>query len=243
MLRFVLLTTLLLLALTTTTALTLSPRPRVQKPTAQQLSALPPSSLPPSSCESSVLIRGGAPSPPSPPSASALVHAFIPCAFLTHTLTKSIRRLIPYTTAPLSTTSMTTIVPMYLAAASFFAYYEAYKGFHLKFTPMFVARSFNLHSQNVLYRYPLAVIYSTGLIESSRKRKITSVCVTAAVAVLVLISKRLAPLNRGILDVGVCVGLGGGVLSLWGHFITFARTGQIQLEGWSESMEGYPAKK
>jgi hypothetical protein len=89
----------------------------------------------------------------------------------------------------------------------------------------------------------LPVIYSTGLIDSSRKRKITSVSVTAAVALLVVISKRLQPLARGVLDVGVVTGLGGGVLSLWVHFFTLWRTGKIGLAGWAREKEGYPAGK
>ena len=75
---------------------------------------------------------------------------------------------------------------------------------------MYVARSYNLHTLPVWKRIFLPVLYSTGLVDSSKKRKITSISVTLAVAVLVIISKRLSPLPRGVLDVGVVTGLGGG---------------------------------
>jgi len=107
---------------------------------------------------------------------------------------------------------------------------------------MYVARSYNLHTLPVWKRIFLPVLYSTGLVDSSKKRKITSISVTLAVAVLVIISKRLSPLPRGVLDVGVVTGLGGGIVSLWYHFFVYARTGGIGLEGWGREMEGYPVE-
>jgi hypothetical protein len=159
---------------------------------------------------------------------------------MSYKLSQSVLRLLPYTYVPLETLPKTTILPLYAGAALFFAYYEAYKGFHLKFTPMFVSRAFNLHTQNALYRYPLSPFYATGLFESSTKRKITSVGVTLAVMLLIIISKRLSPLNRGIMDVGVVTGLGLGVISLWYHFLGFMLTGKIGLKNWTKAMEGYP---
>ena len=179
--------------------------------------------------------------PAVPPSLYATVHALIPCLYMSSKLMQSILRLLPYTYVPLETLSRTTIVPLYVSAALFFAYYEAYKGFHLKFTPMFVSRAFNLHTQNALYRYPLSPFYATGLFQSTTKRKVASIGVTLAVMLLIVVSKRLAPLSRGILDVGVVTGLGLGIVSLWYHFVGYMLSGRISLPKWSKAMEGYPA--
>lgn len=94
-----------------------------------------------------------------------------------------------------------------------FAYAEGYKGFQKKFSPLVVKRSLGVSG---IVNTLLAPVYSMGLIHATKKRLITSWCVTLGVTALVVIVKKLPPIARCILDAGVVVGLTYGSLSiLW----------------------------
>ena len=122
---------------------------------------------------------------------------------------------------------------MYALSALSFLYAESYKGFHLKFNRTYVTRSHRLPG---LWKLPvLNVLYSGGWVKASSKRLKTSWGITIGVAMIVAVSKRLPPVARGVLDVGVVSGLGGAVVSLWWIWATCAVKGETTGEG----MEGY----
>jgi hypothetical protein len=112
-----------------------------------------------------------------------------------------------------------------------FAYVEGYKGFHLKFAPLVVKRSFTLvigSSQgNNPINYIFAPLYSMGLFSATKKRKIISWSVSIGVAIIVAIVKKLPPTPRCILDAGVVVGLSIGSLSIFYHFVKSMITGKL----------------
>lgn len=111
---------------------------------------------------------------------------------------------------------------MYAVTCLFFAYAEGYKGFHLKFSPLVVKRSFTLalgSKQGSFLNYMLAPLYSMGLIHATKKRLITSWCVSLGVAAVVVAVKRLPGVWRCIVDGGVIVGLSVGSLSILYHFV------------------------
>ena len=120
---------------------------------------------------------------------------------------------------------------MYAATCLFFAYAEGYKGFHLKFAPLVVKRSFTLvigtPQGNNPINYLLAPLYSMGLFNATRKRLTVSWCVTLGVAMIVAIVKKLPPAPRCILDAGVVVGLTIGSASIFYHFIRSILTGTL----------------
>jgi hypothetical protein len=98
-----------------------------------------------------------------------------------------------------------------------FAYVEGYKGFQTKFAPLVVTRSFTLIPGKYgtkWYHFILAPPYSMGLIHASRKRKIVSWSVTAGVAAIVAVVKKLPYPWRNIVDAGVVAGLSWGSISI-----------------------------
>jgi hypothetical protein len=120
---------------------------------------------------------------------------------------------------------------MYALSCLFFAYVEGYKGFHLKFSPLVVKRSFTLvigtpQGNNPL-NYILAPLYSMGLFAATRKRLITSWSVTLGVAAIVAAVKRLPLVSRCIVDAGVIVGLTVGSLSIVYHYGKSVLTGTL----------------
>jgi hypothetical protein len=111
----------------------------------------------------------------------------------------------------------------------FFAYVEGYKGFQLKFAPLVVKRSFSLvigTRQGSVLNYLLAPIYSMGLVHATKKRLITSWCVSLGVAAIVAAVKRLPGPWRCIVDAGVVVGLTWGSLSILYFFVKSWMTGE-----------------
>lgn len=132
---------------------------------------------------------------------------------------------------PLPSPSSPPYHSLYTLSCLLFAYAEGYKGFHLKFAPLVVKRSFTLligtpQGNNPIH-YILAPPYSMGLMYATKKRLITSWSVTLGVAAIVGIVKRLSPIPRCIIDAGVIVGLSLGTISILYHYIRSIVTGQL----------------
>ena len=121
---------------------------------------------------SPLTVRGGSSTSPPTPSTRTF-SSFLSCLTFTSVLLNSIRRLIPHALKPFSASPPAFLPYAYLASVLWFLYYESYKGFHLKFIPVYVTRSGHLNGKNVLYKIPpVNVLYSGGWMESSRKRKV-----------------------------------------------------------------------
>lgn len=99
------------------------------------------------------------------------------------------------------------------------AYSEGYRGFHQSFSPRVVHRAYELGRRPSVLRLVLAAPFCMGLFSASRRTILTSWCVVTGVTVLVLLVRQLEQPWRGIVDAGVVVGLGLGLLSLFVHFV------------------------
>jgi hypothetical protein len=99
----------------------------------------------------------------------------------------------------------------------FSAYAEAYRGFHLRFSPRVVARAHHLAADP----WPLAVLlapaYCMSLFHSTRRQRAVSWGLLVAIGVLVVLVARVPQPWRGIVDAGVVVGLAGGAVSILVH--------------------------
>jgi len=107
--------------------------------------------------------------------------------------------------------------------ALYMAYAEGYKGFHRNFAPRVVARAGFFLGQNN-HRNPgyiiIAPLLCMGYVHATKKRKLVSVLLTSTIIVLVLLVSMLPQPWRGIIDVGVVLGLLLGVCSIayfWGQ--------------------------
>jgi len=115
-----------------------------------------------------------------------------------------------------------------LAWILFMAYFEGYKGFQKGFSPRVAARLYFL-LENVTYkRLLLAPLFCLGFFDAERKRIIFIYCLTSAIFLIVRFVEQVPMPWRGILDVGVVVGLSWGLLSVTFYSIkAFAGRGFI----------------
>lgn len=150
-------------------------------------------------------------------------------------LAKAIFRVLPIALEPLGAEASFTLSPvqwsLYVLSCLFFAYAEGYKGFHKKFAPLVVKRSFTLvigtRQGNNPINFLLAPLYSMGLWGATTKRLVVSWGVTTGVALVVALVKRLPAAPRSILDAGVVVGLTIGSASILYHFVASLLTGKL----------------
>ncbi len=94
------------------------------------------------------------------------------------------------------------------------AYMEGYRGFQLAFSPMVVRRAFELGRNPKPLHALLAPFYCMALFAAPKARMIVSWFIIVAVIGLILLIRQLSQPWRGIVDVGVVVGLGWGALSI-----------------------------
>jgi hypothetical protein len=102
-----------------------------------------------------------------------------------------------------------------VASLLFMGYAEGYKGFHLKFSPRVAARALYLKNNPTVVRVLFAPLFCMGYFYATRKRKIVSYCLTAMIVGLIIWVKTLEQPWRGIVDAGVVLGLGWGLVSVW----------------------------
>jgi len=146
-------------------------------------------------------------------------------------LLKAIKRVLPIALDPffgtIGSAPLTQFqLASYILMCLFFAYYEGYKGFQLKFSPLVVARSFTLKpGTSPIHHLLLAPLYSMGLFHATKKRMIISWSVSIGVATIVAAVKRLPYPWRNIVDAGVVVGLTWGTVSMLGGYLISLCTG------------------
>lgn len=104
----------------------------------------------------------------------------------------------------------------------YMAYAEGYKGFHKGFAPRVVVRASYLKNNPTPLHILLAPLFCMGYIHATRKRQLLSIGLTLMIICFVFLARTLAQPWRGILDAGVVVGLGIGILSIC-YFLVLAR--------------------
>ncbi len=99
------------------------------------------------------------------------------------------------------------------ASILFIGFAEGYKGFHSKFSPRAAARALYLKNNPTPTRVIFAPFFCMGYFHATKKRKIVSYVLTAVIISLILLVRKLEQPWRGIVDAGVLIGLGWGLLS------------------------------
>ncbi len=96
----------------------------------------------------------------------------------------------------------------------FMAYSEGYRGFQLRFSPMVVSRAWHLavRDKPEPWKLLLAPLFAMGFFCASRKRLLTSWLLTVAIVGFVWCARQLPQPWRGLVDIGVVVGLGWGIV-------------------------------
>jgi ascorbate-specific PTS system EIIC-type component UlaA len=96
----------------------------------------------------------------------------------------------------------------------FMAYAEGYRGFQQRFSPRVAARARYLMEHPRALHVALAPFFCMGYFHATRRRKVTSISVTAGIVVLIILVRLLHQPWRGIIDMGVLVGLIWGIASI-----------------------------
>lgn len=104
----------------------------------------------------------------------------------------------------------------------YMGYAEGYKGFYLGFAPRVVTRANYLRDNPSLGHVILAPLFCMGYIHATRKRQLLSYGLTLMIICFVMVARILPQPWRGILDAGVVVGLGIGIISIF-YFLLLAR--------------------
>ena len=96
----------------------------------------------------------------------------------------------------------------------FMAYAEGYRAFQQGFSPRVAARARYLRThRNVLHAF-LAPLFCMGYFHAPKRRRVTSISVTAGIIILIILVRLLPQPWRGMVDAGVVVGLAWGMISL-----------------------------
>ena len=96
-----------------------------------------------------------------------------------------------------------------------FGYVKGYKVLHLRFSTRVAARALYLKSNSTIPRVLFAPFFCMGYFHTTRKRKIVSYCFTALIVGLIILVRQLKQPWRGIIDAGVVLALGWGLVSIW----------------------------
>ncbi len=102
-----------------------------------------------------------------------------------------------------------------VANVSYLAYAEGYRGFQKKFSPRVVARMKYLKSNPNMKHTLLAPLFCMGYICSTKQRKILNISLLIGIVFLIVLIRFLNQPWRGIIDVGVVIGLVWGVCSIF----------------------------
>jgi len=96
----------------------------------------------------------------------------------------------------------------------FMAYAEGYRAFQQGFSPRVAARARYLAERPNLLHGLFAPLFCMAYFHAPRRRRITSLSVTAGIVVLIILVRLLSQPWRGIIDAGVVVGLAWGLVAL-----------------------------
>lgn len=130
-------------------------------------------------------------------------------------LGQALVRLTPIALEPLITGTLSaTQWAIYIGWVLFSAYTEGYRAFQLGFAPRVVRRAFELAASPRPLFVLLAPAYCMTLFSAPRLRMAISWTVTIMVIIAVVVVRQLDQPWRGIIDGGVVVGLGWGVVCL-----------------------------
>ena len=103
----------------------------------------------------------------------------------------------------------------------FMAYSEGYKGFQKGYSPRVASRALYLRDKCTWQRLILAPLFVLGFINSTKRRKITIFVLLIVISLIVMFFKHIPQPWRGVLDLGVAVGLSWGLIATLVFLVKF----------------------
>ncbi len=108
-----------------------------------------------------------------------------------------------------------------LGFAVFMAYTEGYKGFQKSFSPRVASRAVYLRQHSTWLRLLLAPLFSIGYFHTTRAKQITVIVISIVITLIVILFRQIPQPWRGVLDVGVIVGLSWGIIATLIYYAKF----------------------
>ena len=99
-----------------------------------------------------------------------------------------------------------------IANCLFMAYSEGYKGFQKSFSPRLAARLKYLYREGNPFELILAPLFCMSFFNAPKKRIFISISLTILIIGFIIFFHKLPQPWRGILDVGVLIGLSWGIV-------------------------------
>jgi hypothetical protein len=109
-----------------------------------------------------------------------------------------------------------------VAGVAFMGFYEGYKGFQRGFSPRVVVRALHLARNPRPLHVLLAPLFCMGLLHASRRRLVASWAILCLVVAAVAAVRGVPQPARGIVDLGVVVGLAWGLVALLAYALRAA---------------------
>ena len=131
------------------------------------------------------------------------------CAFIGGAVYRLSFHAIEALSMPLTTIQWLFVVGF----ALFMLVAEGYRGFQKKFSPRTAARVRYLRDNPKPLHVILAPIFCMGFIYANKKTRLTVIILTSTIICLVLLVRMADQPWRGLIDVGVVLGLGYGIIS------------------------------
>ncbi len=129
-------------------------------------------------------------------------------------LGSAIYRLAPLALEALSARLYWYHLVFLLLVLAFMVYAEGYRAFQKGFSPRVAARARYLRTHSNLLHAVFAPLFCMGYFHAPKRRRITSLSVTAGIIILIILVRLLPQPWRGIVDAGVVVGLAWGLIAL-----------------------------
>lgn len=105
--------------------------------------------------------------------------------------------------------------------AIFMGYSEGYKGFQKGYSPRVASRALYLRDKCTWLRLLLAPLFCLGFINSTKRRRITVFAILGVITLIVVLFKYIDQPWRGVLDLGVVIGLSWGIIATLVYLIKF----------------------
>lgn len=114
--------------------------------------------------------------------------------------------------------------------AIFMAYSEGYRGFQRAFSPRVAARAVYLRDHATMPRLFFAPLFCLSFFHAPRRRRITVVVLMLMIAMIVVLFQYIPQPWRGILDLGVVIGLSWGILATLIYLVKFWNRDEVPFD-------------
>ncbi len=134
-------------------------------------------------------------------------------------LLAAIWRLGQQSLAALQTELSTLEWTVLIAFCAFMLYSEGYRGFQQRYSPRFASRVIALRDSATLLEGLAAPLYAMGFFRAERRDMVVTYLLTLLIIAFIFLFGFIPQPWRGILDSGVVLGLGWGLISSWAHVL------------------------